>query len=360
MTPLHLTSTAEGTGKTATTVALARLARDRGQTPGYMKPKGTRLQSNVGKTLDADPMLARDLLDIEAEMHELEPVVYSPTFVENAIRGREDPAALHERVREAFEGLAADADRMFVEGADAWTTGGIVDLTDRDVADLLDTRTVLVSRYDTERDVDDVLAAADAFGDRFGGVVFNAVSDAAIDVLEADVVPFLEGRGVPVHGVLPRDPGLAGVRVRDLAEELGAEVLVEAGADAFVERFQVGAMGAEEALRVLRRTSDAALVTGGDRSDVQTAALEAPGVNALVLTGGVRPADAVLGRAADAGVPVLLVQSETLTTVERMGEVIDGGRIRDETTVDRLQELLADHADVDALLGDTGDDGTDT
>ncbi len=47
-----------------------------------MKPKGTRLQSNVGKTLDEDPMLAREILDLDAEMHQMEPVVYSPTFIE--------------------------------------------------------------------------------------------------------------------------------------------------------------------------------------------------------------------------------------------------------------------------------------
>jgi len=55
-----------------------------------MKPKGTRLQSNVGKTLDQDPMLAREVPRPDAEMHQMEPIVYSPTFVEGAIRGTED------------------------------------------------------------------------------------------------------------------------------------------------------------------------------------------------------------------------------------------------------------------------------
>ena len=83
-----VTATEESTGKTAVALALARLAQERGLSVGYMKPKGTRLQSNVGKTLDQDPMLARELLGLDAEMHELEPVVYSPTFIEGAIRGR--------------------------------------------------------------------------------------------------------------------------------------------------------------------------------------------------------------------------------------------------------------------------------
>ena len=54
MNTLLVTSTHESTGKTAITLALGLLAKDRGQSVGYMKPKGTRLQSNVGKTLDQD------------------------------------------------------------------------------------------------------------------------------------------------------------------------------------------------------------------------------------------------------------------------------------------------------------------
>ncbi|SDQ90472.1 phosphotransacetylase family protein [Natronobacterium texcoconense] len=341
----------ESTGKTAITLALARIAAAEGDSVGYMKPKGTRLQSNVGKTLDEDPMLARELLDLEDEMHDLEPVVYSPTFIEQAIRGRENPDDLGERVREAFDALAEDRDRMFVEGGGRYDIGGIVDLTDADVADLLDARVVVVAPYERPGDVDDLLAAARTFGDRLAGVVFNDVPDAAYDQLETDVVPFLEGRGLPVHGVVPSEQTLSGVTVAELADELGATTLVEEGTDAYLERFAVGAMGADSALRHFRRTKDAAVITGGDRAEIHTAALEAPGVRCLILTGGHRPSGAILGQAADKGVPILSVQTDTLTTVERAEDVVRTGRTRDEETVDRMQELLTDHAAVDSILG---------
>ena len=350
MRTLLVTSTEAGTGKTAVALALARLAQERGLDAGYMKPKGTRLQSNVGKTLDADPMLARELLGLDAEMHELEPVVYSPTFVEGVIRGREDPQELRERVREAFDGLAADRDLMVVEGADNLATGRAVDLADPAIADLLDADAVVLARHEDPRDVDAVLAAADDLGQRCAGVVFNAVSESAYDDVEAGVAPFLDDRGLPVRGVLPRDADLAGVTVRDLADELGGELLTEDGEDAVVERFLVGAMSAESALSHFRRTKDAAVITGGDRADVQTAAFDAPGVKCLVLTGGHRPTGAVLGKAAEHGVPVVVVRADTLTTVERAEELIRGGRVRDAKTVERMQELLYEHADVDALL----------
>jgi BioD-like phosphotransacetylase family protein len=366
MKPVLVTSTAESTGKTAVALALARAAQERGETVGYMKPKGTRLQSAVGKTLDSDPMLARDLLGLDDEMHDLEPVVYSPTFVQEAIRGREDPDAVQERVQESFEHLAAGRDRMVIEGAGTLTTGGIVDLTDADVAALLDADVVLVSRYSAPGDVDEVLAAADTLGDRLAGVLFNAVPDAAFDELATDVVPFLEGKGVRVFGTLPRNQELAGITVAELARELGAEVLTDdAPTDAFIERFVVGAMGASEALTQFRRTRDAAMITGGDRTEIQTVALDAPGVKCLLLTGGFRPPGAVVGRAEEAGVPVLLVGSDTLTSIDRAEELVRSGRTRDERTVEAMGDLLADYADLDALLpvdstGEPDDDSEPT
>ena len=351
MNPILVTSTAESTGKTAISLALAKHAADAGRSVGYMKPKGTRLQSATGKTLDEDPMLAREVLGLDTPMHEMEPIVYSPTFIEEAIRGREDPDELRERVREAYETVAADRETVLVEGGGVYTTGGIVDLTDADVADLLEATVLLVTRYDGPGDVDDVLAAADAFGDRLGGVLFNAVGDDEFDGLTEDVIPFLEGRGITVFGALPEVSDLSGVTVAELAESIGAEVLTdEAATDAHVERFSVGAMSSDAALRGFRRTRDAAVITGGDRPDIQTAALEAPGVKCLVLTGGFRPTGAVVGRAEEAGKPVLVVQANTRTTIDRVEDVIQSGRTRDPDTVTRMGEVLADGVDVDAAL----------
>ncbi|MDQ2049004.1 phosphotransacetylase family protein [Natronolimnohabitans sp. A-GB9] len=345
-----VSSLPESTGKTAIALALARIAADDGDSVGYMKPKGTRLESNVGKTLDEDPLLARELLDLEAEMHDLEPIVYSPTFIEQAIRGRESPDELRERILEAFGTVSDGRDRLFVEGGTTYDLGGIIDLTDADIAALLDARVVLVAAYEVPGDVDAILAAAEAFGDRLAGVVFNDVADAVYDTLETDVVPYLEGRGIDVFGVIPSERTLSGVTVGDLADELGATMLVEEGKDGYVERFSVGAMGADSALRHFRRTKDAAVITGGDRAEIHTAALEAPGVRCLILTGGHRPSGAIVGQAAEKSMPILSVQTDTLTTVERAEDVVRSGRTRDAETVDRMEELLIDHAAVDSIL----------
>ena len=349
--PTFLSSTTESTGKTGVVLALAREAQERGDEVGYMKPKGTRLESAVGKTLDKDPMVAREVLGVEDEIHEMEPVVYSPTFVEQAVGGKVDVDELHEEVAAAYEGIAEGRDAVFVEGGDVYTTGGTVDMTDADVAETLDARVILVADFDGYYSTDDVLAAVEAFGDRVEGVVFNAVKGKDFDDVEGTLVPFLEERGVPVHGVLPWKREITGVTVADLRERLNAAALTDADEDAYVERFLVGAMSGEEALRQFRRTKDAVVVTGSDRADVQGAALEAPGVRCIVLTGGLEPPSAVVSKAQQKGVPVLSVSRDTLSAVNEMEEVVKEGRKPDASSVETVRELLVQHADVDALLG---------
>jgi BioD-like phosphotransacetylase family protein len=349
---LLVTSTQESIGKTAITIALAKAAQEDDRDVGYAKPKGTRLRSRVGKTLDEDPMLARELLGTDDEVHEMEPVVYSPTFISEAIRGREDPDELRERIVGNFGDLADGKDVMVVEGGDSLQTGGIVDLTDGDIAEALDARVMLVSDYEMPADADEVLAAADQLGDRLAGVLFNGVTETAMDELVDDVIPFLEGRGVAVFGALPRVQDLSGVSIEEFARSLGADVLTsDASTETLVERFTVGAMGGTSALEQFRRTRDAVMISGGDRAEVQTAALETSGVKSLLLTGGLRPSSAVLGRAEKEDVPILLVQSDTRTTIDRVEDVLHSGRTRDPGTVARMQALLADGVDVRSVLG---------
>jgi BioD-like phosphotransacetylase family protein len=352
MNTILITSTEEGIGKTAIALALSRQAQDRGLSVGYMKPKGTRLRSATGKTRDEDPMLARSLLDLDAAIHEMEPVVYSPTFVQEAIQGRQVPGELQDRIETQFEEIASDVDLVVVEGSGSQATGGTVNLTDVDIARTLDARILLVDSYHEVLDVDETLLAAEWVGERLTGVLFNGVRDVAMDELKQDIVPFFRGRDISVLGELPWDQALAGVSLADLASTLGAEILTseDLQMDRYIERLTVGAMGGDTALEQFRRTRQAVLITGGDRSEIQTAALEASGIQGLVLTGGRRPSSAILGRAEEEGVPILLVQSDTRTTIDRVDDVLQSGQTRTESAVERVESLLTDHCDVEAIL----------
>jgi BioD-like phosphotransacetylase family protein len=61
----------------------------------------------------------------------------------------------------------------------------------------------------------------------------------------------------------------------------------------------------------------------------------------------------VLGRAEDQGVPVLLVQTDTRTTIDRVEDAFRTGHTRSEEAVREMGQLLADGVDLDALLAES-------
>lgn len=67
--------------------------------------------------------------------------------------------------------------------------------------------------------------------------------------------------------------------------------------------------------------------------------------------GADQPSSRMIGNAEKKGVPILLLQTDTLSAIDRVESVVSEDRTRDAATVTRMQSLLPDHADVDALLG---------
>jgi hypothetical protein len=163
-------------------------------------------------------------------------------------------------------------------------------------------------------------------------------------------VPFINKRGIPVFGILPYEPVLSSVTVTEIVEALDGTVLsAEEHLDVAVESFMVGAMGQEKALRFFRRRARKAVITGGDRADVQLAALET-NTRCIILTGNMPPSSLVVARAEELGVPMVLVDSDTLTAVERMESLMGRTRLHDDSKVALMKEMFGEAVDCDALL----------
>ncbi len=356
--PLLVTAPSRGTGTTTVTAALGRSLQDRGHSVEYLKPVGTRLRETDGAVRDEDPPFVRRCLGLDS-LDELErdgdrpaTVAYSRSLQAELLRGEADPDRLRATVERGVETLTARADRVLVEGAARQAAGRLLGLVGPQLAALIDARVLVLADYDGPADVDPVLAAADAYGDRLAGVVFNRVPPTETGFVETTVRSFCEARGVPVAGVLPTVPELAGVTVATLAAELGAEPLVEAGTERRIQESLVGAMGPERALAWFRRAEDAVVITGGDRSEIQAAAIEASGVGCLVVTGGHAPTRAILDSARRREVPLFRLRTDIRTALDRVGEIVAAGRTRDEATVERMKSLLAEHAALESILGD--------
>jgi len=215
---------------------------------------------------------------------------------------------------------------------------------------MLGAKSLLVGHYEDGRSVDPMLATAQVMQPGMIGVIINGVPKNQVEEVEERVQPNLERHGLEVLGILPKDRLLGAVSVRELAAHLGARVLCcQDKLDELVEHFSVGAMNVESALRYFRRTPHKAVITGGDRSDIQLAALDTD-TRCLVLTGDLYPNSLILARAEEKEVPTLLVGMDTLSVVEQVEKMLGKLRVREPRKVSRALELFTHHVRYQRLL----------
>ncbi len=352
MATLYVTSPETFSGKSAMCVGLGkRFIRD-GYRVGYMKPVSTDARRTAGVCIDEDAEFIKQTLGLPQAVTELAPICLDPMDVEAVLRGEKD--AFAQRLKDAFAAVSAEADIVLLEGGSSLTEGAMVGVPAHEVSRMLGAKELVVVKYSTTSTVDQILGAKALLGDSMIGAVINAVPRPKMDFVQGTVVPFLQARGVKVYAVLPQERVLLSISVRELAQVLGGEVLCCADRiDELVENLMVGAMSVDSALSYFRRKPNKAVITGGDRPDIQLAALETS-TKCLILTGNLHPSPIILGRAEEVGVPVILVRKDTLTTVEVIGQFFGRTRFHQQKKIQRFEKLLESAMDFGSLYADLG------
>lgn len=349
---LIVASTEPYAGKTGVTAALLLEAAERGVVAGYFKPFGTMPVVMGDYETDSDAAYLSSLAALKAPAELVCPVVRTRALVEQVLAGEAPPVV--DRVLDAYRTIGHDVQIVFVEGPSDMIQGTVFGLDLQRLATMLCGRVLLLHRPGTAELPEELVHASDILGDALLGVLINDVSSARLEVTRTRVAAYLERVGISVFGVLEHDASLSAVSVAELVAELDGVVLAgETGLDEPVESFMVGAMGQEKALRYFRRRARKAVVTGGDRSDVQLAALETD-TRCVICTGGMAPSSIVLSRADELGIPMVLVEMDTLSAVEHMEVLFGHVRVHDAVKVARIRELLAEQADLDAIFTTLG------
>jgi BioD-like phosphotransacetylase family protein len=154
--------------------------------------------------------------------------------------------------------------------------------------------------------------------------------------------------------VLPLDRIFTSVSVGELAEALDGEIICRPDLTSnLVENLMVGAMGVDTALQYFRRKLNLGVITGGDRPDIQLAALETS-TRALILTGNMRPSPMILSRAEEAGVAIILVKHDTMTTVQRAEDTFGKTRFHQDQKIARFEQMLSERFAFENLYQELG------
>jgi len=345
-----ISSSEKYSGKSALCIGLGMILKRQGYTIGYMKPIGNLLVDINGVLADEDAEEMRRIFGLTDPIKAITPILLTENLTHDALMGVQKE--LDKTLNDAYSIVSEGKDIVFIEGAGGIGGGAMYNLSDPEVASKLNTHILLITKYESVFAVDRILCDFKTIDDMnmVSGVILNEVPESEYEKVTELVVPFLEKRGITVFGVIPQDATLRSVMISDLIENMHAEVLAGADhLDNLVEHYFVGAMEVNSAIKYFRRAPNSAVITGGDRSDIQLAAIEAK-VKCLILTGNLRPSEAVLGSAEHADIPVILVRGDTMGTIERVEHLIGRARIKEDMKLNKIVELIENNVDVDALI----------
>jgi BioD-like phosphotransacetylase family protein len=347
MTRLLVASPAPLSGKTAFIAGLALHLRRAGLKVGYFKPVAVPKKRADGQTLDTDPIFIRAALSLSESEGQLAPVGYQPVDWEDYVA---NPGQVVNLVREALGQVEAGKDVVLMEAAEDLPTGASLELSAAEVAAGFDAAVILVLRYQGVPSVDQAVFYGRQFGDRLKGVVFNAVPPERADFVEQKLRPVLAGHGLPWLGWVPQARFMLALTVNEIAKILGGRIITaQEKADELVENLMMATVTPDASQNYFARKPNKAVIAAADRPDIHLAALETP-TRALILTGNWVPDPIVVARAEEDGVPIVLVPSGTLATIEALEAAYGSGKFTQAAKVNPFARLMSEHLDIDRLI----------
>ena len=333
-------------GKSATVLGLALQLRSQGFDIAYAKPIGT-CPSEADDQIDEDVRFISSTLNLDADR--IRPTLFSLDEATITQQLSKEKLIYQPEVENVLKSQGEDI--LLIEGPGNLDEGTLFGLSLPEMAQMSSASVVLVTRYRSALVVDKLIAARKQLGDHLLGVVINDVPEKLMNEALDPVKDCLERHGIRVFGILPRTAIMRSVSVEALVHHLNADLLSKAGRidQIMVEEISIGAMNANSALRYFNQAHNMVVVTGGDRFDIQMAALESS-TQCLVLTGRLSPRADILERARDLEVPILSVDLDTLTTVEIIEQAFDQVRLHEPIKVECIGHLMEKHFDTPRLI----------
>ncbi|MCH2320854.1 MAG: DRTGG domain-containing protein [SAR202 cluster bacterium] len=332
MTVLYVASDEPGAGKTAFATTLAYDLISHGNKVNVIKPI---------KDTHNDHEIYTKLLD-------------QATPTKSVTAGQETLSSdLLSQVSDISQQVAENSDVVIVEGP-----GTISPKENGQIADALNATAVLVTRHTFGKDPKTVASYATEFNERLAGIIVNGRTEYQDIEVSCSFIPELSKTNIPTLGIIPEDRRLLSSTIEVIAQHLSARLLnadsnEEQYADRLVEDFMVGGLGLDWGVLYFGIRENKAVVVRGDRPDVQMSALDTP-CAFMILTDGITPIEYVLHEATLNEVPLAVVETSTLETMDALNNLQDTASFDHIEKVSRFHDLLTVHADLTPILDRLG------
>jgi BioD-like phosphotransacetylase family protein len=336
MIELFIGSTTKYAGKTMAALGILDFWKNKGLTVGYFKPIGKNFTLKDDIKVEEDVLIIKEQFSLKDELSLMCPFSLDHQDYINLVLGKLGDA--ENKIYGAYERVKKGKDAVLVGGGQDLFDGFSVGVSNISFIEKLEMPVILVDApVFGDINLDAITMAHDRLGGKLKGIVLNRLPSEGVDFIKKYFVPFLEGRGIKVWGLIPSNPKLSALSIGEIRDVLGGEIICcEDRKEEAVENFMVGAMNVESALKYFRAQANKAVITGGDRADIQFAALETP-TKVIILTGGMYPDSSVISAAHGKNVPIMVVADDTMTVVNKMDSAVHKLSVRGK----RIEESIS-------------------
>jgi BioD-like phosphotransacetylase family protein len=350
MLGLYIGSTHPKAGKTLCATALGVLLQKKGVKVGYIKPVGDDPKSVETGNGDAGALVVQELLGQDVLPEDLTPVMCALNWTALGMARCDDYAARNlTAVKKAYASIAKGHDLTLVSGVGVFPVAGqFAGVDGLTLVNELNLQVLLVETIENGINFDAVLFAKRLLGKRFLGVILNKLPKEDVHLCRKWVLPYLKSYDVDVLGIIPNDQELNVIRCMDLAYELKGRIVAgnNRAAGMGITNFTIGSMQIDAFMAHIRDKSSCAIILGGDRTDLQLAAL-CSNLNCLVLTGNIGPSELIRVKAEAQDVPIIVVKENTFAVARRINQILKSHKFNDLEQINRGISLFDQSVDIE-------------
>ncbi|NJC25415.1 AAA family ATPase [Neolewinella antarctica] len=356
---LYIAATSQHVGKTTCTLGLMAAIRARDRKVSYCKPVGQEFVELGDLKVDKDALLFARGMDFElsADLH-------SPVIIGHGVTSAylDDPSAFTfpADITRASRRLHKENDFVIYEGTGHPGVGSVCDVSNAQVAQLLDAPVVMIVEGGIGSTIDKLNMNLAMFRERrvpVRGVIVNKTLPAKMDKVRHYVDVYLKKVGIPLLGVLPFEKQLSSPIMASIRRALnGKTIMHRSRMDNRVENIASGSLLAQEEVENLKNLL---VIVSYRRFDEALSALQSileerkiPGstIAGIVVTGMSKAHIPHTEFLNEFKIPVVSCPLDTYGAAVRINAMEVKINLKTPWKIRRAVELIEEHVNMDLLL----------
>lgn len=350
---IFIAATRMNDGKTTTSLGLYSALNDGEKKIGYIKPVGQRFVDVNGEKIDEDSFLLTETFDVSVPIQAMSPIVVDKDFTKNYL---DDSASIYpkivNRLCRSFDRAAYEKDYIIIEGTGHAGVGSVFDLSNAEVANILNAKVIIVASGGIGRPIDEI-ALNQALFEKAGadiiGVIINKVQSDKLDFIKHYCGQALKKMNLKLLGVIPENAKLSEPSLSQIIHEIRGECLNTTN-NIQSKKIKKVVIGAKTGLSTIDDIEEGTLIiTSGDREDIIQPCIKsnkASMLSGIILTNAITLNDATLEDIQSSEIPFILSNDSSYSVISRMNKMNIKTQPHDLDKISIIKEILKSNIDL--------------